>query len=222
MAVKLRLRRLGRKKRPFYRIVAADSRSPRDGRFIEEIGYYNPLTEPTTIEVKQERALYWLSQGAIPSSTVKSLFRKKGINLRHDLMKRGVPEDQAEEEFQKWEALQEERRKRLEAQKIAEKAAKAKPEKERVKKAEKTAEKAEKVAPVAAEVVADSIETTESAEVIETTETAEKTEAADAVETAESTETAEVTESAETTEATESTETEEASDAKNETEQSEA
>ncbi len=204
MAVKLRLRRLGRKKRPFYRIVAADSRSPRDGRFIEEIGYYNPLTEPTTIEVRQERALYWLSQGAIPSSTVKSLFRKKGINLRFDLLKRGVPEAQAEEEFQKWAALQEERRKRLEAQKIAEKAAKAKPEKEKVKEVEKKAEKADKVAPAQAEGVADSVETPEPAEAAETPKTTEKTETTDAVEPAEATETIET------------------ADAKNETEQSEA
>ena len=85
MAVKLRLRRMGRKKKPYYRIIAADSRSPRDGRFIEEIGVYNPISEPATIEVKQDRALYWLSQGAIPTETVNSLFRKTGINLRFDL-----------------------------------------------------------------------------------------------------------------------------------------
>jgi small subunit ribosomal protein S16 len=60
LAVKLRLRRLGRKKRPFYRIVAADSRSPRDGRFIEEIGHYNPLTDPESVDVKVERVMYWL------------------------------------------------------------------------------------------------------------------------------------------------------------------
>ncbi len=127
MAVKLRLRRMGRKKRPFYRIVAADARSPRDGRFIEEIGYYNPLTDPATIEVKEERALYWLGVGAIPTPTVKSLFRKKGIILRWDLMKRGLPEEKIEEEMKKWEVLQLERARRLEAQKAAEAAQKPEP-----------------------------------------------------------------------------------------------
>ena len=97
MAVKLRLKRMGRKKRPFYRIVAADSRSPRDGRFIEEIGYYNPLTDPSIVEVKEDRALYWLSVGAIPSDTVKNLLRDKGVTLRHDLQKRGVTEEKLEE-----------------------------------------------------------------------------------------------------------------------------
>jgi small subunit ribosomal protein S16 len=97
---------MGRKKRPFYRIVAADTRAPRDGRFIEEIGYYNPLTDPSTVEVKEERALYWLSQGAIPSDTVKNLLRDKGITLRFDLMKRGMAEEKLLEEMQKWEMLQ--------------------------------------------------------------------------------------------------------------------
>ncbi len=124
MAVKLRLRRMGRKKRPFYRIVAADSRSPRDGRFIEEIGYYNPLKDPIALEVSEDRALYWLNQGAIPTHTVKSLLRKKGIIMRFDLMKRGVPEDKIEEEMKKWELLQLERQKRLTAKKEAEAAAK--------------------------------------------------------------------------------------------------
>ncbi|NOX37830.1 MAG: 30S ribosomal protein S16 [Calditrichaeota bacterium] len=125
MAVKLRLRRMGRKKRPFYRIVAADARSPRDGRFIEEIGYYNPMTDPHVIEVKEDRALYWLSQGAIPTDTVKSLLRRKGIILKFDLMRRGLPPEKIEEEMKKWEVLQIERRKRLEAKKAQEKKAAA-------------------------------------------------------------------------------------------------
>lgn len=79
MAVRIRLRRLGAKKAPFYRIVVADSRSPRDGRFIEEIGYYNPITEPSTIKVDAEKAQKWLSTGAQPSDTVKSLFARAGI-----------------------------------------------------------------------------------------------------------------------------------------------
>lgn len=79
MAVKLRLKRMGAKKDPFYRIVAADSRSPRDGRFIENIGYYNPTTVPEEVKINEEAALKWLSNGAIPSDTVKNLFSKAGI-----------------------------------------------------------------------------------------------------------------------------------------------
>jgi small subunit ribosomal protein S16 len=67
---------MGAKKKPFYRIVVADSRSPRDGRFIEEIGYYNPTTDPTTIQIDEEKAKDWLSKGAQPSDTVKALFAK--------------------------------------------------------------------------------------------------------------------------------------------------
>ena len=79
MAVKTRLRRLGAKKAPFYRVIVADSRSPRDGRFIEEIGYYNPLTNPAEIKIDAEKAKKWLSNGAQPTETVKSLLKKSGI-----------------------------------------------------------------------------------------------------------------------------------------------
>lgn len=79
MAVKLRLKRMGSKKRAFYRIVAADSRSPRDGRFIEVVGTYNPITEPAEIKVNEELALKWLNDGAIPTDTVRALFRKQGV-----------------------------------------------------------------------------------------------------------------------------------------------
>ena len=79
MAVKIRLRRMGAKKQPFYRIVVADSRYPRDGRFIEEIGYYNPQTEPTTFKVDAEKAKKWIGNGAQPTDTVKELFKKNGI-----------------------------------------------------------------------------------------------------------------------------------------------
>ncbi len=141
MAVKLRLRRMGRKKRPFYRIVAADARSPRDGRFIEEIGYYNPIAEPAVIEVKEERALYWLQQGAIPTDTVKSLLRKKGIILKFDLLKKGLPPEKVEEELKKWEVLQIERAKREEAKRAQ--AAKAAAKKEEKVEAPQEAEPAE-------------------------------------------------------------------------------
>ena len=76
MAVKIRLRRMGAKKAPFYRIVVADSRYPRDGRFIEEIGTYDPLTEPATIKIDMERAKYWISNGAQPTDTVRGLLKK--------------------------------------------------------------------------------------------------------------------------------------------------
>lgn len=79
MAVKLRLKRMGAKKRPFYRIVAADSRSPRDGRFIEIVGTYNPIMEPAEVKVNEEVALKWLSNGAIPTDTVRDLLSKQGI-----------------------------------------------------------------------------------------------------------------------------------------------
>jgi small subunit ribosomal protein S16 len=79
MAVKLRLKRMGAKKRPFYRIVAADSRAPRDGRFIEEIGYYNPIETPAVVKIDEEKAQKWLSTGAIPTDTVRDLFSKQGI-----------------------------------------------------------------------------------------------------------------------------------------------
>jgi small subunit ribosomal protein S16 len=80
MAVKIRLRRMGAKKAPFYRVVVADSRSPRDGRFIEEIGYYNPTTEPTTIKIDEEKAAKWVKNGAQPSDIVKRLFDRSGIS----------------------------------------------------------------------------------------------------------------------------------------------
>ncbi len=79
MAVKIRLRRMGAKKNPFYRIVVADSRSPRDGRFIEEIGYYNPLTEPKTVKIDNEKAANWLKNGAKPTDVVERLFRENGL-----------------------------------------------------------------------------------------------------------------------------------------------
>ncbi|GIN18969.1 MULTISPECIES: 30S ribosomal protein S16 [Siminovitchia] len=79
MAVKIRLKRLGAKKSPFYRIVVADSRSPRDGRIIEEVGTYNPVAQPAIVDINEESALKWLQDGAKPSDTVRNLFSKQGI-----------------------------------------------------------------------------------------------------------------------------------------------
>ena len=80
MAVKIRLRRMGAKKAPFYRVVVADSRSPRDGRFIEEIGYYNPITEPAEIKIDEEKATKWINNGAQPTDVVKRLFNTVRLN----------------------------------------------------------------------------------------------------------------------------------------------
>ena len=79
MAVKIRLKRIGAKKTPFYRIVVADERSPRDGKFIEEIGYYNPLTDPVDIKIDAEKASKWISNGAQPTETVRTLLKKTEI-----------------------------------------------------------------------------------------------------------------------------------------------
>lgn len=79
MSVKIRLKRMGSKKRPFYRIVVADSRSPRDGRFIESVGTYNPLTDPETVTLKEDQVMSWLNNGAQPSATVKNILSRQGI-----------------------------------------------------------------------------------------------------------------------------------------------
>ncbi|QSO49535.1 30S ribosomal protein S16 [Alicyclobacillus mengziensis] len=86
MAVKIRLKRMGAKKAPFYRLVVAESRSPRDGRFVEELGTYNPLTQPAQVNINEERALQWLQNGAQPSDTVRHLFREAGLMKKfHEL-----------------------------------------------------------------------------------------------------------------------------------------
>lgn len=77
--VKIRLKRMGANKKPFYRVVVADSRAPRDGKFIEEIGYYNPMSDPADIKIDEEKAKKWLGTGAQPTDTVKKLFQKSGI-----------------------------------------------------------------------------------------------------------------------------------------------
>ena len=79
MAVKMRLRRMGAKKNPFYRVVVADSRYPRDGRFIEEIGTYNPMTEPAQVKIDADKAKQWIANGAQPTDTVKAMLKKNGI-----------------------------------------------------------------------------------------------------------------------------------------------
>lgn len=86
--VKIRLKRMGANKKPFYRIVVADSRSPRDGRFIEEIGYYNPISEPKAVKINEEKALKWLETGAQPTETVKNLFKNNGVMEKFEASKK--------------------------------------------------------------------------------------------------------------------------------------
>ncbi len=84
MPVKIRLARHGSKKRPFYRIVVADVESPRDGKYLEAVGSYNPLKDPAEVSLKEERIRYWMNQGAIPTNTIKNLFKKEGVFANPD------------------------------------------------------------------------------------------------------------------------------------------
>lgn len=106
MPVKIRLSRHGRKKAPFYHIVVADSRAPRDGRYIERIGSYNPITDPATIELNFDRALDWLRNGAQPTDTTRAILSYKGVMIKKHLeegVKKGaLTPEQAEEKFQSW------------------------------------------------------------------------------------------------------------------------
>jgi len=107
LAVKLRLKRMGKKKQPIYKIVAADSRSPRDGKVLEAIGNYSPKAQPHLLEVKEDRALYWLGVGAQPTDTVKSLLRQKGIILKREFAKRKLTPEKVEAELENWKKLKE-------------------------------------------------------------------------------------------------------------------
>ncbi|MFW5757356.1 MAG: 30S ribosomal protein S16 [Bacteroidota bacterium] len=106
MPTKIRLQRKGKKGQPFYHIVSADGRAPRDGKFIERLGYYNPTTHPATIELNFERALYWVQVGAQPSDTARMILSKEGVLLKDHLirgMKKGaLTEEQVEEKFNAW------------------------------------------------------------------------------------------------------------------------
>lgn len=113
MAVKMRLQRKGRKKAPYYHIVVADARAPRDGRYIERLGFYNPMTKPATIEIDRQRAFEWLTMGAQPTDTVRAILRFKGVMLKKHLM-RGVKKgaltlEEAEAKWQEWIANKESR-----------------------------------------------------------------------------------------------------------------
>ncbi|MEZ4956262.1 MAG: 30S ribosomal protein S16 [Saprospiraceae bacterium] len=106
MAVKIRLQRKGKKRKPFYHIVIADSRSPRDGRFIEQIGSYNPLTVPATIELDREKAYDWITKGAQPTETVRAILRFKGVgykkHLQRGVKKGAITQEQADTMYAAW------------------------------------------------------------------------------------------------------------------------
>jgi small subunit ribosomal protein S16 len=181
MPAKIRLQRHGKKGQPFYHIVIADGRSPRDGRFIEKIGTYNPLTEPAQINLKFERALYWYSVGAVPTDTVRSLLSQKGVMLKYHLLqgvkKGAMTEEQAEVKFQNWmkekeakmeqvaktkeEKARGEKKTRLEAEKKVNDARAEELAKKRL--AELEAKKAEEAAAEAAETPAEEAPATEEA-----------------------------------------------------------
>lgn len=177
MATKIRLQRHGRKGYPFYRIVIADSRAPRDGKFIERIGTYNPNTHPATIDLMFDRALYWLNTGAQPTDTVRNILSREGVLLRKHLeggVKKGAfDQAEADRRFEEWKAkkqqslsdiktrddakLREEEKKRLEAERkineakateVAEKLA----EEEKAKKEAEAAKAAEEAAAISSEV----------------------------------------------------------------------
>ena len=122
--VKLRLRRAGKKKQPFYKIVAADSRASRSGKFIEAVGRYNPLVHPMIIDVKEDRLFAWLKRGAQPTDTLRSLLQRKGLWLQWGLMKKGADEPTIAAALEKWQSLQEEKQRRETEKKSRRKAAK--------------------------------------------------------------------------------------------------
>lgn len=106
MATRIRLQRRGKKNQPFYHVVIADGRAPRDGRFIEDLGTYNPLTNPATLNINFDRALYWLEAGAAPSDTARAILKREGVylmkHLRGGVAKGALTEAQAQQKFEAW------------------------------------------------------------------------------------------------------------------------
>ena len=220
MPTKIRLQRQGRKARPFYHIVIADGRAPRDGRFIEKIGTYNPLTKPADIDLDFDRALYWMQVGAQPTDTVRAILSYKGILYKFHLLK-GVKKgaltpEQVEEKFQAWleekesrirnkvkenELLQkEELKKKREAESKINEARAAELAKKYAKDAEKQAARKEQAEEAAAEaeaeeVVAEAAQEEVQETVAEVEATPEQTESAPAI-TAETAETVQENEAA--------------------------
>ncbi len=164
MAVRIRLARKGRKKQAYYHIVVADSRSPRDGRFIEKIGIYNPLTDPATIEIDSDKALNWLQKGAQPTETCRAILSYKGILIRKHLLegvKKGAfDEAEAERRFNEWMKQKEEKieAKKQRIEKDADEVIKQRIEAEKKINEKRAAEIAKKNAEASAKVISDSDE----------------------------------------------------------------
>ena len=160
MAVKIRLARGGRKKKPYYWITVADARAPRDGKFLERIGVYNPMTNPATVSVDMERALYWLDCGATPTDTARNLLSSQGVLYKRFLL-RGVKlgkikEDQVVIKFEEWQknktakitsSLSELEKKKLKAREEKNKAEAAVAEKKKADRAAKLTEAAQNAIP---------------------------------------------------------------------------
>ena len=163
MAVHIRLKRQGRRKRPFYRVVAIDSRTRRNGREIERLGWYDPIKEGLAIELKQDRVFHWLNQGAIPTDTVSSLLRRIGMSYKWHLMKSGMEDSKIEQEMEAWTARQ-----------------LGKAEKASKKKAKKKASKAEAASVKEAEVEESSPEVAEAAPEVAEAASVEEAEVAEA------------------------------------------
>ncbi len=129
MAVRIRLRRVGKKKMPMYHIVAADSRAARGGKFIEVVGRYEPLQSPLLVTANEERVIYWLKKGALPTDTVRSLFQRTGLWLKWSMLKRGAEAAVIATEMEKWQMAQAERRQRDDVRKARRLAARRKAKK---------------------------------------------------------------------------------------------
>lgn len=128
MAVKLRLMRMGRKGQPFYRIVAVDSRKRRDGAYIDKIGHYNPLKNPSDLVVDDHKALKWLNRGAIPTDTVRNLLSRRGIMMAFALQKKGVQEEELWDQVSRFRLEKEEKLKAIAAEELAAKSKTEAPE----------------------------------------------------------------------------------------------
>ena len=173
MAVKIRLKRMGSKKSPFYRIVVAESRKPRDGRFIEEIGYYNPLTEPQILKVDADKANNWIKNGAKPTTTVDRLFKENAVyEATGNYDNTDVQKAKREEERAQAAKARAEREAELDRLEEEEKERKAKEAEEAKAKAEAEAAEAAEAEEESAEEAEEEVEDTEEAEAEEATEEA--------------------------------------------------
>lgn len=154
MAVKLRLRRMGKKRQPIYKVVAADVRSPRDGKYIEAIGTYDPKTDPATIVLKEDRALYWLDCGAEPTITVKNILSNKGLLLKKELIKEGLSEEAISARMEEWSKVQEASVEKQKARAEKEEKEKAETQKRKLEEENKEKEAVAEVKDTASEDVA--------------------------------------------------------------------